>query len=113
MNSLGHHGYLPVNDVAGNDAFYMYVENQAANKNAPLLIITPNGTGKSVLSAYFTSWGQDILRLTKNTLRKNHAAFNQYADLLLVDIPIGTGFSRYSNPSQIPKTPKQKVSHFK
>jgi len=96
----------------GNDAFYWYVECQKKTLNAPLFIVVPNGSGKSVLSSYFTSFGQQIIKKHGDTLTDNHAPMNKYADLLMIDLPIGTGFSRYSDISQIPLTIKQKVDQF-
>jgi len=93
-------------------AFYWYVKNTSKAANAPLFVIVPNGSGKSVLVSYFTAWGQQKLKRHTNELYENHARFNSHADLLMVDIPIGTGFSVYSDPSQIPTTVEEKTSHF-
>jgi len=93
-------------------AFYWYVKNTSKEANAPLFVIVPNGSGKSVLVSYFTSWGQQKFKRHTNELYDNHANFNKHADLLMVDIPIGTGFSVYSDPSQIPTTVEERTSHF-
>lgn len=93
-------------------AFYWYVKNTSKEANAPLFVIVPNGSGKSVLVSYFTSWGEQKFKRHTNELYDNHARFNRHADLLMVDIPIGTGFSVYSDPSQIPTSVEEKTSHF-
>jgi serine carboxypeptidase-like clade 4 len=112
ITTAGEHGWLPVGGKPGNDAFYYYVKNQVADPKAPLFILVPSGSGKSVLTSYFTTWGPQIFKVHSNTLKVNHDAFNKYADLLMIDLPIGTGFSRYADVSQIPTTTKQKVEHF-
>lgn len=108
----GEHGFLPVTNRPGNEAFYWYIKNKQYDDKAPLFIIIPNGSGKSVLTSYFVSFGAEIFHKKTEKLQSNHFSWNQYADLLLIDIPIGTGFSTYSDSSQIPTTVNQKVKHF-
>lgn len=112
IKSSGEHGWLPVSNVEGNKAFYWFVKNTANVEKAPLFIMVPNGSGKSILVSYFTSWGQQIISKHSEGLHDNHKNLNQYADLLMIDIPIGTGFSVYSDPSQIPTTLGEKTAHF-
>ena len=64
--------------------------------------MVPNGSTKSILASYFTSFGEQIFADHEDGLKENHHNMNKYADLLMIDIPIGTGFSRYSDISQIP-----------
>ena len=109
VTNSGNHGFLPVNSTPGNEAFYWYLENQKGNPDAPLFITIPNGIGKSVLLSYFVSFGADVFVKASHKLRKNPNTWNIESDLLLLDLPIGTGFSTYSDPSQIPTTIKDKV----
>merc|ERR1712226_63948 len=112
ITNPGVHGFLPVNSTPGNEAFYWYIENQKGNDSAPLFITIPNGVGKSVLVSYFVSFGSDTFLKDGHKLHKNPNSWNIECDLLLLDLPLGTGFSKYSDPSQIPTTIKQKVSQF-
>jgi cathepsin A (carboxypeptidase C) len=83
------------------ELFYMLFKSRDRNPMAPLVWFFEGGPGRSGLHAVFYQNGP--YRLNADfTLRKNEYSYNNLADVMYIDQPIGTGFSNCSNSSLIP-----------
>ncbi len=92
--TLGEHRYH-------GELYYMLFKSRDENPNAPLVWFFEGGPGQSSMHAVFYQNGP--FRLQKDlTLRKNEFSFNNIADVLYLDQPLGTGFSNCTNVSWVP-----------
>ncbi|KAE8690455.1 Serine carboxypeptidase-like 33 [Hibiscus syriacus] len=92
-------GYITVNEEHGRALFYWFFEAQSEPSQKPLLLWLNGGPGCSSI-AYGAASELGPLRVGKNgvDLEFNQFAWNQEANLLFVESPIGVGFS-YTNTS--------------
>ncbi|KAE8704538.1 Serine carboxypeptidase-like 33 [Hibiscus syriacus] len=92
-------GYITVNEEHGRALFYWFFEAQSQPSHKPLLLWLNGGPGCSSI-AYGAASELGPLRVGKNgvELQFNQFAWNQEANLLFVESPIGVGFS-YTNTS--------------
>jgi cathepsin A (carboxypeptidase C) len=83
------------------ELFYMLFHTRDGNPNAPLVWFFEGGPGMTSLHAVFYQNGP--YRLNPDmTLKKNDYSFNNIAEVLYVDQPLGTGFSNVTNVSLVP-----------
>ena len=83
------------------ELYYMLFKSRDENPKAPLVWFFEGGPGTSSMHAIFYQNGP--FRLNKDlTLRRNEFSFNNIADVLYVDQPLGTGFSNVTNTSWVP-----------
>lgn len=85
------------------ELFYTLFKSRDQNPNAPLVWFFEGGPGMSSLHAMFYQNGPFKLENDGTTLLKNEFSFNNFADVLYLDQPLGTGFSNCSNSSLIPQ----------
>ncbi|XVF38922.1 hypothetical protein REPUB_Repub20aG0144200 [Reevesia pubescens] len=92
-------GYITVNQEHGRALFYWFFEAQSQPSEKPLLLWLNGGPGCSSI-AYGAASELGPLRVGKNgdDLHFNKYAWNQVANLLFVESPVGVGFS-YTNTS--------------
>ncbi|KAL5700345.1 Serine carboxypeptidase-like 26 [Ranunculus cassubicifolius] len=92
-------GYVTVNEYHGRALFYWFFEAQSQPSDKPLLLWFNGGPGCSSIG-YGAVVELGPLRVTKNGdgLEFNSYAWNQEANLLFVESPVGVGFS-YTNTS--------------
>lgn len=95
-------GIISLGDHRHNgELFYMLFKSRDENPTAPLVWFFEGGPGMSSMHSVFYQNGP--FRLNPDlTLRKNEFSFNNIADVLYVDQPLGTGFSNCTNSSWIP-----------
>ena len=88
-------GFIPIQDK-GDDIFYWYFPARNSPETAPLVLWMTGGPGCSSELAIFYENGPFSLKQTSDdqTLYHNPHAWNTNANLLYVDQPVGTGFSR-------------------
>ncbi|XP_076944242.1 serine carboxypeptidase-like 2 [Bidens hawaiensis] len=90
-------GYVGVGENEDVQLFYYFVESTSNPKEDPLIFHIPGGPGASALVTLLYEIGPLSLNLDdgidnlKLTLNPN--AWTQMANILVVDIPAGTGFS--------------------
>lgn len=93
----GKSGYIGVTDAPDkNKMFYWYFESQNDPENAPLLIWLTGGPGcSSELAIAFENGPWFIVKddSGKNKFVNNPNSWNQKANVLYIDQPIGTGYS--------------------
>ncbi|CAI9118918.1 OLC1v1020545C1 [Oldenlandia corymbosa var. corymbosa] len=92
-------GYINVNEAHGRALFYWFFEAQSQPTKKPLLLWLNGGPGCSSIG-YGASAELGPLRVTENGvgLDFNKYSWNQEANLLFVESPVGVGFS-YTNTS--------------
>jgi cathepsin A (carboxypeptidase C) len=85
-------GYLPL--ANGGQAFYFLAESQSATPQTdPVLLWLNGGPGSSSLSGCFSENGPLLVNENGKDLRVNRFAWNQRANLLCIESPVGVGFS--------------------
>lgn len=85
------HGYIPT-DERGNDLFYWYFPSRASPSTDPLIVWFTGGPGCSSSLAMLTELGPIVIKPDGQQLPKAES-WNNNANLLFIDNPIGTGFS--------------------
>lgn len=96
------HGFIPLGEHRYHaELYYMLFRSRDENPTAPLVWFFEGGPGMTGMHAIFYQNGP--YRINKDmTLRKNEYSFNNIADVLYIDQPIGTGFSNVTNTSWVP-----------
>ncbi|KAL4467104.1 hypothetical protein ABPG72_019314 [Tetrahymena utriculariae] len=90
---------------ADSDMFYILFESRSNKSQDPLILWLNGGPGCSSLLGLFEELGP--YKITQdNTLTSNPYSWNNKANVLFVDQPIGTGFSNIGT-SDIPKTEEE------
>ncbi|KAD7477729.1 hypothetical protein E3N88_00865 [Mikania micrantha] len=77
----------------GMQAFYCFVESMRNPQKDPLIFHFSGGPGVSSLSTILAETGPLAINTDDLTLTLNPNALTQVADIVFVDIPVGTGFS--------------------
>ena len=89
-------GFIDLGD--GNDMFYIYFKarNSIKGDQTPLVLWLQGGPGCSSLIGLFWEHGPYLI-LRNGTYINNPYSWNNNMDIIYVDSPIGTGFSRLSD----------------
>eukprot|EP00931_Biecheleriopsis_adriatica_P115856 TRINITY_DN91608_c0_g1_i1.p1 TRINITY_DN91608_c0_g1~~TRINITY_DN91608_c0_g1_i1.p1 ORF type:complete len:600 (-),score=65.41 TRINITY_DN91608_c0_g1_i1:76-1875(-) len=87
-------GYIPVLD---GDMFYMHFESAAQPSSDPLVWWTNGGPGASGLMTAFAGYGPFHVSQDED-LSINPASWNQLVNLVIVEQPLGVGFSTNHTP---------------
>ncbi|XP_019463273.1 PREDICTED: serine carboxypeptidase-like 33 isoform X1 [Lupinus angustifolius] len=92
-------GYITVNEDHGRALFYWFYEAQSEPSNKPLLLWLNGGPGcSSVGYGAIVEIGPLLINKDGDGLHFNTFSWNQEANLLFVESPVGVGFS-YTNTS--------------
>ncbi|XP_022721088.1 serine carboxypeptidase-like 44 [Durio zibethinus] len=91
-------GYIDVDEIAGRSLFYYFVEAEKDPMNQPLTIWLTGGPGCSSVGDGFSSVGPFVTTNNARGLQRNLFSWNKVSNLLLIDSPVGSGWS-YSNTS--------------
>lgn len=100
-----HTGYIGVGESEAVQLFYYFFESESDNpKSDPLLLWLTGGPGCSGLSGAFYEIGpMTIAPLEYNgslpTLISRPHSWTKVANIIFVDLPVGTGFSYATNPA--------------
>ena len=84
-------GFIPIRDEA--DIFYVLFESRSNSETDPLVIWLQGDFGLSSLLSVFKENGPFLFDSESN-LKKNEFSWNNHANLLYVDQPIGIMFIR-------------------
>ncbi|CAJ1939581.1 unnamed protein product [Sphenostylis stenocarpa] len=107
------YGYLPITPTSTSAIFYAFYEAQNSTlplSQTPLLIWLQGGPGCSSMIGNFYELGP--WRVTQSlTLQRNPGSWNRIFGLLFLDSPIGSGFSVFSTPEEIPKDQNAVAKH--
>lgn len=85
------HGLIPL-QKEGDDIFYWFFPAKNNPETAPLILWLTGGPGCSSELAALKENGP--IQLTNGEMSENKNSWNQNANLLYIDQPLGTGFSR-------------------
>ncbi|KAG7396385.1 Cell death protease [Phytophthora boehmeriae] len=89
-------GYLSLEN--GGQAFYFLAESQSSTPEIdPVLLWLNGGPGSSSLAGCFSENGPLLVNEEGRSLRTNKFAWNQRANLLCIESPVGVGFSYNSS----------------
>jgi len=101
------HGFIELGEQRGHGRiYYILFKARDENPKAPLIMYLEGGPGQSSMHGLFYQNGPYRLR-NNQKLEKNEFSYNNFADVLYVDQPLGTGFSNCSNMSAIPHNEKE------
>ncbi|XP_020596649.1 putative serine carboxypeptidase-like 23 [Phalaenopsis equestris] len=95
-------GYIPVDDKSGRFIFYYFaVSKQTVNvTEIPIFVWINGGPGCSSIGAgAFLEHGPLLVAPGGKALMESSYAWNKFAHVLYVDVPVGTGFSYSDTPS--------------
>ncbi|KAL5484456.1 hypothetical protein EMCRGX_G020964 [Ephydatia muelleri] len=92
-----HTGYIVVNETHGVNLFYWFFESRTNPQTDPLVLWLTGGPGCSSELALLYENGPFLINNT-DTPVFNGYGWNQFANLLYIDQPVGSGFSFATNP---------------
>ncbi|XP_043715570.1 serine carboxypeptidase-like 34 isoform X1 [Telopea speciosissima] len=99
VNFKQYSGYITVNESHGRALFYWFFEATNNPENKPLLLWLNGGPGCSSIGyGEAEELGPFLMQKGTPQLRFNNYSWNQVANLLFVESPVGVGFS-YTNTS--------------
>ncbi|XP_050272370.1 serine carboxypeptidase II-2 [Quercus robur] len=98
--SFAHYaGYITVNEDSGRALFYWFIEATEDPESKPLVLWLNGGPGcSSIAYGEAEEIGPFHIKKDGKTLYLNPYSWNQVANLIFLDSPVGVGFS-YSNTS--------------
>eukprot|EP00262_Sarcandra_glabra_P012839 TRINITY_DN3397_c0_g1_i1.p1 TRINITY_DN3397_c0_g1~~TRINITY_DN3397_c0_g1_i1.p1 ORF type:complete len:498 (-),score=90.95 TRINITY_DN3397_c0_g1_i1:296-1789(-) len=100
VNFAHYAGYVTVNKESGRALFYWFFEAVEDPSSKPLVLWLNGGPGcSSIAYGEAEEIGPFHIKADGKTLYLNPYSWNQVANILFVDSPVGVGFS-YSNNSQ-------------
>ncbi len=107
------HGFLPI-DVRSPQykLFYWLFKSRSRQPNPPLIVWIEGGPGCSSEGAAYMEHGPYRFRPGTGEADSNPYSWNNNADLLFFDQPLGTGFSNCSDQWRIPRTSSQTAEDF-
>jgi carboxypeptidase C (cathepsin A) len=99
-------GYLPTkiapnHDNTTSEMFYWFIESRSKPSTDPIVIWIQGGPFCSGTLGLFLELGPYKLYPNTTTAYVNPYSWNSNTNLLMFDNPVGTGFSSYSNNSQL------------
>ncbi|KAL5100715.1 hypothetical protein RYX36_005042 [Vicia faba] len=96
-------GYITVNEEVGRTLFYWFIGADHPDPTSkPLLLWFNGGPGcSSIAYGEAEEIGPFRINTDGKTLYLNPYSWNQVANILYIDSPVGTGFSYSNNPSDI------------
>jgi cathepsin A (carboxypeptidase C) len=95
----------------GDDMFYWFFRSRNSPEASPLVIWLTGGPGCSSELALFYENGPYTIN-DDLSLEKNEFSWNNKANLLYVDQPVGTGFSRARDPTHYARNEKMVAENF-
>ncbi|KAL8208134.1 hypothetical protein R6Q57_007546 [Mikania cordata] len=91
-------GYVGIGEDDAIQVFYYFVESQRDPSQDPLLLYTAGGPGNSALYPFLYQIGPLSINFknstwTNITFEINEKSWTKVANMIFVDLPVGTGFS--------------------
>ncbi|KAF9177444.1 Cell death protease, partial [Haplosporangium sp. Z 11] len=88
-------GHIALDEAAESNLFFWLVTNKRIQKSPKLIIWLNGGPGCSSADGYFLESGP--LRFVNKTLTVNKGGWHEFANVVFLDQPVGTGLSYTSN----------------
>jgi len=107
------YGHIPIdNKEPKYQIFYWLFKNRAKNLNPPLVIWIEGGPGCSCQQSLFLEHGPYRLLPNSSDYISSPYSWNNIADVLYTDQPLGTGLSNCSDISRIPTNADEMAADF-
>ncbi|CAG8627233.1 6064_t:CDS:10 [Acaulospora morrowiae] len=91
-NTKSHAGHILIDESTHSNIFFWLMHNRHIADRSKLIIWLNGGPGCSSMDGVFLESGPWRIN-SDQTLRPNEGSWNEYANVLYVDQPVGTGFS--------------------
>eukprot|EP01095_Lingulamoeba_sp_RSL-Kostka_P002245 TRINITY_DN130_c3_g1_i1.p1 TRINITY_DN130_c3_g1~~TRINITY_DN130_c3_g1_i1.p1 ORF type:complete len:438 (-),score=126.42 TRINITY_DN130_c3_g1_i1:100-1413(-) len=98
INFNQYSGYITINETAGRNMFYWFVESQNDPKNDPVVLWQQGGPGCSSLIGLMTENGP-FRPAPEGGLMINDQSWNRIANVLYLDAPLFVGYSYSDDPN--------------
>jgi carboxypeptidase C (cathepsin A) len=106
INFKQYSGYITVDPINNGQIFFWFFESQRSPSTDPLVIWLNGGPGCSSMDGLFIENGP--LRLTSDLqIKLNPYSWNQQANILYIDQPVGTGMSFILNQTGLLRNESQ------
>ncbi|KAK9130317.1 hypothetical protein Sjap_010804 [Stephania japonica] len=101
--SFSHYsGYVNVNETTGKWLFYWFIEALEDPSSKPLVIWLEGGPGCSGIGfGEVTQIGPFRVNSDGRTIRFNRYSWHQFANVIYLEFPVGTGFSYSDTPADL------------
>ena len=106
-----YHGVIHVSDIPIADLFYWWFPSRRSRTNDPLIIWYSGGPSCGDEIALFLENGPFKFDMKTSKLSHNPLSWNNQANLLYIDQPLGTGFSQTHMPDSDLPTNEDQVSN--
>lgn len=106
-------GYLVVNETTGASLFYIYYEAQFPDgplEETPVVLWIQGGPGCSGMVGSFFELGPWLIGEDGQFYRDEYT-WNRLYGLLVIDQPVGTGFSVAPSKADVPKSDEETAAH--
>ncbi|GBC02449.1 hypothetical protein RclHR1_04630005 [Rhizophagus clarus] len=105
-----HAGHITTDPKTNSNVFFWLIHNRHISDIPKFIIWLNGGPGCSSMDGLFLENGPWRMN-DDQTLRLVDGSWDEYANVLYVDFPVGTGFS-FANSNSYPRNVTQVVSHF-
>jgi len=104
LNEAQYSGLLQIGKKSDKHIFYWFFESKSSPENDPIVIWLNGGPGCSSMDGLFIELGP--FKMNKDgSISLNEYSWNNFANLLFIDQPVGTGlsFTKYSKLNSLTK----------
>ncbi|KAF9613970.1 hypothetical protein IFM89_014163, partial [Coptis chinensis] len=103
---------VTVNEESGRNLFYWFLEAVEDPSPKPLVIWLEGGPGCSSVGSEAERIGPFSINPDGKTLYLNPYSWNQVANIIFLESPVGIGFSYSSNPSEYLTNGDKRTGHY-
>ena len=96
-----YHGWVPIGKEKGNDMFYWWFPSRRSRATDPLILWLTGGPGCSSELALFVENGPFTINKKTLEVGLNRWSWNNEANIVYIDQPLGTGFSNVKPDSYV------------
>ncbi|KAG2387445.1 hypothetical protein C9374_001777 [Naegleria lovaniensis] len=100
-NPFKYSGFIEVNSTYSGQMYYVFMEAQNGNPNAPVIAWFQGGPGSASIFGLFVENGPYLVDPTTLELVKNKYTWNADHHMIWIDNPLGSGFSHVKSPGYV------------